>query len=111
MTPFIEDRIIWDDDLAISSRRNACGDFALCQCISKPAGVIPLVCQQSFCFGKGVEHFGGSFVIAHLPFAQKQDEWPTVTVADGMQLGVQATLGAPDTSGNIPFFSRLAAVR
>lgn len=58
-----------------------------------------------------MEHFGCSFVIAHLSFAEKQDEWPTVTVADGMQLGIQATLGAPNTSGNIPFFSRLAAVR
>src|ERR1700730_7257962 len=28
-----------------------------------------------------------------------------------MQLGVQAAFGAPDTSGNRPFFKRLAAVR
>jgi len=32
-------------------------------------------------------------------------------VADRVELGVQPTLGALDTAGNIPFLSRLAAVR
>ena len=34
-----------------------------------------------------------------------------LTVANGMQLGAQATFGAPDAVGNSPFLSRLAAVR
>ena len=33
------------------------------------------------------------------------------TAVANRQLGVQAALGAPDTSGNRPFFKRLAAVR
>ena len=34
-----------------------------------------------------------------------------LAVAHGVELGVQSALGAPDTSGNIPFPGRLAAVR
>jgi hypothetical protein len=34
-----------------------------------------------------------------------------MAITDGMQLGIQAAFGPSDTSGNIPFFSRLAAVR
>ncbi|ESZ12152.1 hypothetical protein X737_27500 [Mesorhizobium sp. L48C026A00] len=50
-------------------------------------------------------------MVAHLAFRQEQDDRPSVSIADGMQLGVQSALGAPDTAGNIPFLSRLAAVR
>ena len=36
---------------------------------------------------------------------------PPLAIADSIELGVQSTLCAPDTTGNIPFFRRLAAVR
>lgn len=60
---------------------------------------------------QGAEHQAGPLVVAHLAFRQEQDDRPAVTVADGVELGVQPALGSPDTTGNIPFLSRLAAVR
>ena len=52
-----------------------------------------------------------TFVVAHLAFRQEHDDRPAFTVADGVELGVQPSLGSSDTTGNIPFLSRLAAVR
>ena len=50
-------------------------------------------------------------MVAHLTFGEQEKYRAALSVADGVQLGVQAALGAPDTAGNIPFLSRLAAVR
>jgi hypothetical protein len=50
-------------------------------------------------------------MVAHLAFTEQHDDWAALIIADRMQLGVQSTFGSPDTTGNIPFFSRLAAVR
>src|SRR3954451_9980224 len=48
---------------------------------------------------------------AHLAFAKQHDDRTSLTITYGVQLRVQAALRAPDTSGNRPFFKRLAAVR
>ncbi len=58
-----------------------------------------------------MQHHRGSTVITHLPFGQKQHEGPSLTVADGVQLGVWATLGTPEVTLKSPFWSGLAAVR
>ena len=50
-------------------------------------------------------------MVAHLAFGEHHHHGAAFTVAHGMELGVQAALGAPDTSGNSPPFKRLAAVR
>ena len=55
--------------------------------------------------------WAAAFVIAHLAFAEQHDDGASLIIAYGVQLGVQATFRAPDTSGNRPFFKRLAAVR
>lgn len=50
-------------------------------------------------------------MIAHLPLGQEQGDRLAGTIADSVELGVQSALGSPDTAWNIPFLSRLAAVR
>ena len=50
-----------------------------------------------------IDHQCHTFVIAHLAFAEQHDHGPTLTVAGGVQLRVQAAFGAPDTSGTGPF--------
>jgi hypothetical protein len=60
---------------------------------------------------QGVEYEPCAIVVAHLAFRQQRDDRPAVTVADRVELGVQPTFGSPDTTGNIPILSRLAAVR
>ena len=49
-------------------------------------------------------------VIAHLAFREQQHDGLAIAIRDGMEFGVQAAFRAPDTAGNIPFLSRLAAV-
>jgi hypothetical protein len=50
-------------------------------------------------------------VIAHLAFREHQHDGLAIAIRDGMEFGVQAAFRAPDTAGNTPFLSRLAAVR
>ena len=50
-------------------------------------------------------------MIAGLAVRQAHHDRAALAVDDSMQLGVQSAFGAPDTAGNIPFFSRLEAVR
>lgn len=49
-------------------------------------------------------------LVAHLPFGQEQRNWPTLAIADGMELRFQLAFGASDTSGLSPFLNRLEAV-
>ena len=79
--------------------------------LAEPGAVIAAVGDEVSGWRQGVEHEAGPLVVAHLAFRQEQDERPAVAVADGVELGVQPAFGAPDTAGNIPFLSRLAAVR
>lgn len=48
-------------------------------------------------------------MVAHLTLAEQYDDRTSLTTADRMQFGIQATLGSPDMTGNIPFLNRLAA--
>jgi hypothetical protein len=57
------------------------------------------------------QHERRALVVAGLAFGEKHHERPPLTVADGVQLGVQTALGPPDTSGNSPLLRRLEAVR
>ena len=79
--------------------------------LAEPGAVITAISDEMSGLGQSVEHETGALVVAHLAFRQEQDDWPAVTVADGVELGVQPSLGSPDTTGNIPFLNRLAAVR
>jgi hypothetical protein len=65
------------------------------------------------CLGprQGIKHQSRAFVIAHLALAEQHDQRPSLVIAYGMQFRVQAAFCAPDTAGNSPFLSRLAAVR
>ena len=70
---FVERRIVRDRHLAVCPRWNAGCYFALRQCISKPVSVISLVTQERLCLGESMQHLRGTFVVTHLPLAQKQD--------------------------------------
>lgn len=52
-----------------------------------------------------------SRMVAHLAFREKQGHGPAILISDGVELGVQSTLRAPDAAWRAPFLSRLAAVR
>ena len=80
--------------LARPGRRGARRDAALCRC-----------CPQ-----QGREQQGGVVVVAALALGRKQGNRLVLPVAGGVQLGVQAALGAADMLRS-PFCSRLAAVQ
>jgi hypothetical protein len=107
----VERAIMGDRHFAVHLRRNARDNTAFGQGIAEPASIVTPVAEQSFGSWQGIEHQRGPLVVAHLAFAEQHHQRTPLTVADGVKLGVQAALRAPDTSGNSPFFSRLAAVR
>ena len=79
---------------------------------AKFIAVIALVADQtrSTVRQSGIDQFCTN-MIAQLPLTQAHDYRAALSIANRMQFGVQSTLCAPDTAGNIPFFSRLHAVR
>lgn len=111
VTLFVEALIVGDFGLSVFLGRDAGGDAFGPQGVPEPVGVIPAICEQDLCLWQSADQVCGSFVIAHLPFGQEHGHRAAPTVAHGVKLGVQSAFGAPDMAGNIPFFSRLAAVR
>ena len=107
----VENRIIGVWDFAASARRDAGLDASCFQFLPEPGAVVSAIGDEMRYLGQGVEHEASAPVVAHLAFRQEQDDRPSFTVADGVELGVQSAFGSPDTAGNIPFLSRLAAVR
>ena len=83
--------------------RDTGADLAVGQSGAEPVGVIALVAKQCLGLGQGIEHQRGTFAVAHLAIAEQHDQWPPLTIADRMKLGVQAALCASDTSGKSPF--------
>ena len=98
-------------DLAVPSRRDAGHGSTGDQRGSEAVAVVTAIGNEVLGLRQVAEHQARSFVVAHLTFRQQQDDGTSLAVADGVQLGVQTTFGAPDTTGNSPFFSKLAAVR
>jgi len=72
--------------------------------LAELVGVIALVAEQLLRGRQRVDHQSRAFEIAHLAFAEQQDDGTSLTITYGVQLRVQTALGAPDTSENRPFF-------
>jgi hypothetical protein len=75
-------------------------DLSCCECIAEPIGVVAFITQKRLSLWKSVDHQRRTAKAAHLTFAKQQDQWSTLAITHGVQLGVQATLGAPDTYGS-----------
>ena len=65
--------------------------------------VIPLVANEGLGARQTIDQEGGTSMIAHLAFAEQQQDRPALPVTHSVELGVQAAFGASDTSGNSPF--------
>jgi hypothetical protein len=105
----IQGLLIFDHGLAVLARRDARGDAPGGQRCTETVTVVAPIGQQFARGRQGIDHEAGALVVVHLPFGQRHDEGPPLTITDGVELGVQAALGAPDTAGNSPFLSSLAA--
>src|SRR5690606_41609525 len=81
---------------------------ALClQGFPEGLAVIAPVGNQRFCSRQYIQHQTSAFMVAHLAFAEQHDDRASLAIADSVQLGVQPAFGSPDTTGNIPFFSKI----
>lgn len=107
----VEQVIVRDRHAPVCSRRDARGDLAIGSRSAEPVCVQPLSLSRVFGLRQRIKHQGSAIIVAHLPFAERQDQRPSFAVANGLELGVQPAFGAPDTVGNSPFLSRLAVVR
>ncbi len=97
--------------LPASTRRDA-GVNALClQGFPEGLAVISTISNQRLGWRQGTQHETRAFVVAHLAFAEQYDDGAPLIIANGVQFGIQSAFGSPDTTGNIPFLGRLAAVR
>lgn len=103
--------VVVDRPFAVLSSRDAGFDAKVGERFTEPVAVVAAVSDQDVGLGQCREHGCGAAIVADLAFGQKQDQRFALAVTNGVQLGVQATLGTSDTAGNSPFLSRLAAVR
>ena len=92
---------------------------------SEPVAVIAFLREQFDGAGERGKQQKSSLMVAHLAFGKRQDDRSPRPVANGMEIGVQPTFGAPDTSGSAvdqmkiqgsssckpPLFNTLAAIR
>ena len=103
VTPPIQCLVIGKRHLAALGRRNAGCDVLLDKSFPEPVAVVTSVGNQGGARRQRSQDEPSDFMVAHLPFRQQQDDGATRRVADGMELGVQPALRAPNTTGNIPF--------
>lgn len=87
--------------------RNVGLDTFLLQRIPEPFGIVTSVGQHPLRLGHIVQQGSGAGVIADLACGDEEAEWPTIGISQRMELGVHATLGAPDQAPEIPFFRDL----
>jgi hypothetical protein len=111
VTLAIKVAVMFDRSLSVGFGRYARRNAALGERLSKPVGIISFVAEEFPSARQSIEHQGRAFIVTHLAFTEQHNQRSALAIAHGMQFRVQAALGAPDTSGNSPFFKRLAAVR
>lgn len=112
MALFIQRFAIGFRSLPTSSRRDTRRDPFRSESGAIVVAVISFVADEDFGVLRQsrVEYLRPN-MIAGLAVRQAHHDRAALAVDDSMQLGVQSAFGAPDTAGDIPFFSRLEAVR
>ncbi len=111
MALFVEYLVEHNGLAAVDFWRGASLDPFGLESVPEGVTVIALVGDQRLGFRKPWIKQLCADVIAHLALREQQHDRLAITIRDGMEFGVQAAFRAPDTAGNIPFLSRLAAVR
>ena len=96
--------------LARPGGRDAGRDAASFQRAPAPGAVVAATADQFPRGRQDRQQQSGAVMVTALALGHQQGDGPPLPVARGVQLGVQAALGAADMS-RTPFCSRLAAVR
>ena len=97
-------------DLAVLARWDDGRGSVFCQPVAQSFAVIALVGDEfGDEFGGGRHGFDtalGDLAIMDVSWCQEQDEGPAFRIADSVELGVAAPLGAADAMGQGPLFRR-----
>ena len=112
VTPFVAALVVFDGFLSLLPARDA-GAYALVfQRISEPIGIIAAIPEQPLNPRQAAQQGRRADVIADLSGGDEETERAPVAVADCVQLGVHAALGAANQATAPPFLTpRLDAVR
>ncbi len=82
------------------------------QRFSEPVGIIAAIPEQPFGIWKAAEQRPRADVVAHLTGSDEQVERASLAIADGVQFGIHAALGATNQATAPPFLAAmLVAVR
>ena len=92
-------------------RGDAGFDTFVLQGFAEPVGIIALVSQEMIGGREQVDKQGSTLEVTHLSCGQTQEARTSLSIANCVQLAVQAAFCAANVAGNIPFLSRLQAVR
>lgn len=99
----IQDFVVGKFDLAAACGGNAWGDTAFEQGRAELIAVVTAIGDQLLGWRQCAQDQRRTPVVAHLSFGEQQQDRTALPVADGVQLGVQAALGASDAARNSPF--------
>src|SRR3546814_8487204 len=91
--PILECSIVKDRDLAVRLWGNGGGDAAPGKRIAEPVGVIASIPEQALALGKA-SIIGAPFIVAHLPFAQRQDRRTALAVGDRVKRSEEQRLNS-----------------
>ena len=97
--------------LALLPGRDAGADATVLEAIAQPVGIIRLVAPETLRWRQMAQQHKCATTVGHLTWGEEEVQRPALTVAEHVQLGVQAAFRASDRPRTIPFFRRLAAVR
>ena len=111
MTLSVEDLVVGWGCLPVFGRWYAGLNATIAQPFPEPVAVVSAIAEQLVRRRKHREQEGGTSVVVHLPFGEHHDDRSALSVADRVQLGVQAAFGPSNAARSTPFLSRLAAVR
>lgn len=99
MSLLVEDIVIGRGFFAVFARRNAGRNPLFFQSIAEPVGVIAAIGQQFLGAWQTLEQLSGTLVVAHLARSQQEQQRPSQSIGDGVQLGIQAAFRSSDAAG------------
>ena len=83
---------------ALFSSRHAGAYASVFQCFSEPVSVVASITEEPFHLGQAAQQSPRTDAVADLTGGDEQIEWAAITAADGGQLSVHATFGAPQAT-------------
>lgn len=99
----IQNAVMFDRLFTVGLGWDTCRDAAHGKRLAEPVGVVALVAEQLLRGRQRIDHQCSPLVIAHLAFAEQQDDGTSLAIAYGVQLRVQTALGAPEVHRHSAF--------